>query len=38
MPLCESEIIATILDEVRRQIGVFFEGDDAAKGQSKNTK
>nr|XP_056720003.1 trans-1,2-dihydrobenzene-1,2-diol dehydrogenase-like [Euleptes europaea] len=38
MPLCESELIATILDEVRRQIGVFFEGDGSIKGQSRNTK
>ncbi|XP_015274030.1 PREDICTED: trans-1,2-dihydrobenzene-1,2-diol dehydrogenase-like [Gekko japonicus] len=38
MPLCESEVIATILDEARRQIGVFYEGEDTTKGQSKNTK
>ncbi|XP_054850591.1 trans-1,2-dihydrobenzene-1,2-diol dehydrogenase-like [Eublepharis macularius] len=38
MPLRESEIIATILDEARRQAGVFYEDDNATKGHSKDTK
>ncbi|XP_066486440.1 trans-1,2-dihydrobenzene-1,2-diol dehydrogenase-like [Tiliqua scincoides] len=27
MPLCESELIATITDEARRQVGVIYEAD-----------
>ncbi|XP_077169986.1 trans-1,2-dihydrobenzene-1,2-diol dehydrogenase [Paroedura picta] len=39
MPLCESELIATILDEAQKQIGVFYDEDDATRSShSKNIK
>ncbi|XP_062994638.1 trans-1,2-dihydrobenzene-1,2-diol dehydrogenase-like [Elgaria multicarinata webbii] len=36
MPLCESEIIATTMDEARRQVGVIYEQDTAVQANQGN--